>query len=228
MNASRHTDFIDTDLNAPQVPRPDLQAEEQADIQELGHLTRQRERLESEVAGTARELESLRQQQENLLQRKQTLESLRQRQGQYVEEKQDLTRRIHQCLLLLDKEEVRVSQLQELYANSRQLFTKLEGHLNELGEGGWPEERFDHELTRATDVLKGAGMEFKRALARLDALDWTSDAEGGLSGSGQGAEGGDFGYWLKVGVAIALPVALFCGLSALAVVWALTNLGIKP
>ncbi|MEX2606888.1 MAG: hypothetical protein WD708_06040 [Kiritimatiellia bacterium] len=226
MSSSRHTDFIDTDLHAPQVPRPDLQAEERADIQELGHLTRQRERLESEVAGTARELESLRQQQENLLQRKQTLESLRQRQGRYVEEKQDVSRRIHQCLLLLDKEEVRVSQLQELYVNSRHLFSKLEVQLNELGEGGWPEDRFDQELTRASDILKGARMEFKRALARLDALDWTSDSEGGLSSPG--ADAGDFGYWLKVGVAIALPVALFCGLSALAVVWALTNLGIKP
>lgn len=223
MSASRQTDFIDTDLHAPQVPRPDLQTEEREEVRELGHLTRQRERLESEVAGTARELESLRQQQENLLKRKQTLETLRQRQARYVEEKKDVSGRIHQCLLLLDKEEVRVSQLQELYANSRNVFARLEEELHNLGEGGWPEETFDQELTRATDALKGARMEFKRALARLDALDWTSGT--GDEPSGSGADSGDFGYWLKVGVAIALPVALFCGLSALAVVWVLTNTG---
>lgn len=218
---------MDADLQSPRVPRPDFQAEDDQTREKLGRMHRQREHLEEEVADTARELHSLQQQQENLLKRKQSLESLRLRQGQYVEEKQDLARRIHQCLLLLDKEEVRVSQLQELYGNSRTLFSRLESQLQGLVEGGWGEEEFDAELSQSADVVKGVRMEFKKALARLDRLDWTSDSEEaelepvGISDLG-------FGYWLKVGVAIGLPIALLCGLSVMAVLWILTTLGANP
>lgn len=225
MNNSRQTDFVDNDLQAPRIPRPDFDAEDADTREKLGQLHRQKAHLEEEVADTARELHSLQQQQENLLKRKQTLESLRLRQGAYVEEKQDLNRRIHQCLLLLDKEEVRVSQLQELYHNSRNLFSRLENQLGELVEGGWSEEDFDRELSHSTDVVKGVRIEFKKALAKLDALDWTSDAaDEDMDGDSRPG----FGYWLKVGIALALPIAVLGGLSALAVLWILTNTGGRP
>lgn len=228
MSSSRHTDFIDTDLQSPRIPKPDLQAEDAMTRNELGQLQAQRARLEDEVAGTARDLESLRQQQENLLKRKQNLESLRKRQGQYVEEKQELARRIHQCLLLLDKEDVRVSQLQELYATSRDLFTRLEAQLKELGEGGWDEDHFDDALAHSADVVKGVRMEFKKGLSRLDTLDWTSESEADAEADDIPLSAMGFGFWLKVGVAIGLPIAILCGLSALAVVWILTQPGIAP
>ncbi len=228
MNSSRQTDFIDADLHAPRIPRPDLQAEDAVTRNELGRLQAQRARLEDEVAGTARDLESLRQQQENLLKRKQSLESLRKRQGQYVEEKQELGQRIHQCLLLLDKEEVRVSQLQELYNHSRELFCRLETQLKELGEGGWDESHFDAELTSSADVVKGVRMEFKKGLARLDSLDWTSESDLTPDDEKIPMQEMGFGFWLKVGIAIGLPIAVLCGLSALAVVWILTKPGFGP
>lgn len=228
MNSSRQTDFIDADLHAPRIPRPDLQAEDAVTRNELGHLQAQRARLEDEVAGTARDLESLRQQQENLLKRKQSLESLRKRQGEYVEEKQELGQRIHQCLLLLDKEEVRVSQLQELYRHSRELFFRLETQLKELGEGGWDETHFDEELTRSADVVKGVRMEFKKGLARLDSLDWNSESDLPPDDEKTALQQMGFGFWLKVGIAIGLPIAVLCGLSALAVVWILTKPGFGP
>ncbi|MGA0333424.1 MAG: hypothetical protein ACO3N7_10300 [Kiritimatiellia bacterium] len=224
MNSSRQTDFIDSDLQAPRIPRPDFEAEETASRSRLGQLQRQREHLEQEVADTARELQSLHQQQESLLKRKQTLESLRQRQEQYVTEKQELSRRLHQCLLLLDKEEVRVSQLQELYQNSRNLFSRLEQQLEELEEGGWDEEVFDQKLSHASDVVKGVRIQFKKSLARLDAMDWNSEQESAEDlFPVQG-----FAFWLKVGFAVGLPIALLCGLSALAVVWILTGAGSGP
>jgi chromosome segregation ATPase len=228
MNPSRQTDFIDSDLSAPKIPRPDYQAEDVADRAELGNLQNQRKRLEEEVSGTARELESLRQQQENLLKRKQTLESLREQQGQYAEEKQDLTRRVHQCLVLLDKEEVRVSQLQELYATSRDLFSRLEDQLKNLGEGGWEESVFQDELTRSTDSLKAVRMQFKKGLARLDVLDWNSDSSDDEFLSEDLSMNYSFGFWLKAGIGIGLPLALLCGLVALLVVWILTNSGLRP
>lgn len=228
MSGSRQTDFVDVDLTAPRIPRPDIEAEDAATRVELGNLHRQRERLEEEVSGTARELESLRQQQENLLQRKQSLENLRQQQGRYVEEKQDLSRRIHQCLVLLDKEEVRVSQLQELYSTSRNLFSRLEDQLESLGDGGWDEQSFDQELTHATDTLKGVRMEFKKGLARLDALDWNNDQVEGEMQSEDFSESYGFAFWLKAGIALGLPIAFFCGIGALIVVWILTNTGTSP
>ncbi|MDF3130497.1 hypothetical protein P0Y35_14920 [Kiritimatiellaeota bacterium B1221] len=227
MNNERRTDFMDVDLQSPRVPRPDFQAEEHQTREKLGQMQRQREHLEEEVADTARELHSLQQQQENLLKRKQSLESLRLRQERYVEEKQDLARRIHQCLLLLDKEEVRVAQLQDLYGNSRKLFSRLESQLQALVDGGWSEEDFDAELSQSADVVKGVRMEFKKGLARLDSLDWTSDREDDEMES-VGLLDLGFGYWLKVGVALAIPIALLCGLSVMAALWILTTLGSNP
>lgn len=229
MNGGRQTDFIDRDLQAPQIPRPDLQAEARQTRDHLDQLQAQRSRLEEEVADTARDLESLRQQQENLLRRKQSLESLRKRQGEYVEEKLALGQRIHQCLLLLDKEEVRVSQLQALYSESRSLFSRLEQQLGGLEEGGWDESHFDEALNRALDVLKGVRMEFKKGLARLDSLDWTQ--ERGPEEAEEEAGGWpptSFWFWLKAGIGIGLPVALLGGLSALVVLWILTKPGFGP
>lgn len=221
MSARPATDFIDDDLRRSSGSRPDLKAAEQDSRRELGELTRQRERLEDEVSGTARELERLRQQQENLLKRKQSLETLRQRQDRYVEEKQDLAHRVHQCLLMLDKEEVRVAQLHDLYTGSREVFARLEAQLNQLGEGGWRDEDFDRKLTESGDAVQAARLEFKKTLARLDALDWTSaqPAEGEEGAGGDGS----FGYWLKAGLAFGLPVSVLLGLTALAVLWILTN-----
>jgi len=220
MNSPRQTDFIDTDLQHRQIPRPDFEAEDRRDGSRLQQLNQQRELLEEEVAGTARELESLRQQQENLLKRKQTLETLRQRQGQYVEEKQSLSRRIHQSLLLLNREEERINQVQQVYSESRQVFSRLVAELNELADGGWPEETFSRDLGHVQAALKAARMDFKRTLARLDALDWSREPETKRRSTGDQS----FLYWLRAGLALALPIALLGALSALAVFWVLTKL----
>ncbi|WFB35017.1 hypothetical protein P3T73_12690 [Kiritimatiellota bacterium B12222] len=227
MNNPHDTDFIDADLNQPRFPRPDLHAEDLEGQNQLGKMQQQRAQLEEEVSSAARELESLHQQQQNLLKRKQTLESLRQQQGEYVEEKQHLSRRIHQCLGLLDKEEMRVAQLQEVYANSRTLFSRLERELLALGEGGWSEEEFQPELIRVTDALEGVRMEFKKGLTRLDALDWTSEQSSETKDRGNLQNYG-FTFWLKVGAGIAVPLCVLGGFTALFVHWILTNTAFGP
>jgi hypothetical protein len=220
---SHPTDFIDDDLSGRTLG-PDglidpLATRRKAQT-DMDRMSKQRERLEDQVASTTQELERLRQKQENLQEQKKTLEDIRRQQGDYLREKKDIGQRLHQSLVLLEKEEIRVSQLAELYADSRETFGRMAEKLEALGEGNWEESRFDEEMTKALDQVKAMRMEFNKTLARLDAFGWPSE-EGEAATETTGAR--DFRDWLLMGLALGLPISLLLSLSAILVYFTLTK-----
>jgi hypothetical protein len=221
---SHPSDFIDEDLRGRTVGPNGLvdpAVLRRAQQDKLASMGRQRERLEEQVATTAQELERLRQQQESLERQKQTLEALRRRQVRYLDEKKEMGERLQQSIVLLEKEEQRVSQLVDLYADSRERFDELHRQLETLEEGGWTDSAFENELGKALDGLKAVRVDFGKTLGRLDALGWDPDAENSPTPPSS-AEG--FLHWARIGLAIAIPFALLLGLTALAVAFLLTKL----
>lgn len=222
---SRRTDFVDEDLTRRSVGADgmiDPIAARRAAESNLEKMSRQRDRLEDQVATTAQELERLRQRRENLESQRKNLEEIRKIQGEFLEEKKSLGQRLHQSLVLLEKEEVRIARLSDLYTDSRAIFSRLTDRLEALEDGGWTEEDFEDELTRANDQLKGLKLEFSKTVARLDALGWTPDTEASEEEDVLETTRG-FADWMVVGLAVGLPIALLLGCTALFVVYVLTN-----
>lgn len=226
----KHTDFIDDDLSGSVGVGPDGMidpiAARRAQSSNLNRMTEQRERLEDQVATTAQELERLRQKREDLETQKKSLEEIRKQQDAYLSEKKDMGQRIHQSLVLLEKEELRVAQLTELYGDTRRHFEQLQEKLDGMNEGNWEEDRFDEELSRSLDQLKATRIDFNKSLARLDALGWAPGQESSASEPEIAEESTmerGFVEWMSIGAAIGIPLAVLLGIAAILVHFALTK-----
>lgn len=227
---SNSTDFIDDDLSGGGIRRDgtiDPLAARRAAANNLERMSEQRERLEDQVASTAQELERLKQRREDLESRKHSLQEIRKQQEGYINEKKDMAQKVHQSLVMLEKEEVRVAQLTDLYADTRRKFGTMRDTIDSMDEGAWDEDRFHEELGKALDQLKALRMDFNKTLARLDAFGWPpADGEDEDVREHTGLAASDargFADWMLVGLAIGLPVALLLGLAAVGVYFALTQ-----
>ena len=191
----------------------------------LEAMAQQRERLEDQVATTAQELERLRQRREGLESQKRSLEEMRKHQDDYLDEKKDMTQRVHQSLVLLEKEEVRVAQLTDLYADSRKQFERMRERLDAMEEGAWGEDAFAEELSRALDQLKATRLDFNKSLARLDALGWSPETALAEQEEDEGSivEDRRFADWVFIGFAIGLPIAILLGVTSVLVYFSLTD-----
>lgn len=225
---SNPTDFVDLDLTRRNVGKDgmiDPMAARRAAAANLDRMGRQRERLEDQVATAAQELERLRQRQQDIETQKKTLEEIRSIQQDFLREKKKLAQRLDQSLVLLEKEEVRVSRLSELYRDSRVLFDGLNGELELLDEESWREEAFEEDLVKSNDRLKALRKEFAKGLARLDALGWTPETA--EAGEEELLDDRGFFHWMKIGFAIGLPIALLLALAAISVVSLLNHFAPK-
>jgi predicted nuclease with TOPRIM domain len=162
------------------------------------------------------ELEKLRQRQEDLDRQRKDLEELRKRQDDYQRGKQEMSDRLNQSLVTLEKEELQASRLAELLGATRKRFKVMLGEVQALDEETWPEDAIRDELNKAAALVDDVRMEYNKAVAKIDAV--SGDAKTPPSAAAhpavifeesrravEEAEKG-FGYWLKVGLAITLPL----------------------
>ena len=218
------TDFFDDDLHKPATPaEPAAPPPEPADpgrIRDPGmaRIARHRDQLESQVATAAKEIERLRQKQEDLEAERRSLEEIRRKQDEYLRSKKEIVQKLNQSLYALEREEVKATQLVDLYTSTRRSFRALLDDVQSVDETAWDKDRLGEEVTHALDRVSAVRVEVAKALARLDAMGGSSAMEGqgeeggGVDGGAAGSSGQGFGHWLKVGFAIGLPVALLVGL----------------
>jgi hypothetical protein len=188
-------------------------------------LSQKREEMTTQAAGTVQQLERLRMRQEELEREKDELQQLTQRQRDYERSKRDIIEKLTKSQVHLEREEVQASRMLELLHVTRSRFREVLSELNGIDEESWPTESFQLELGKAMVQIENAARDYKRAIAKIDATSWhkasptkalpTPDV-GVTDASPQG-----FLYWLKVGVAVSLPLALV--LVALFMVYLLLN-----
>lgn len=226
---SHNTDFVDDDLTGRGIGADgmiDPIAARKAAEANHGRMVQQRERIEDQVANTAQELELLRQKQEDLESEKRSLEAVRRLQEAYTREKQEMVATLHRSQTILEKEEVRASQLLELYTATRRDFSALQEHIGAIQEGSWEDEQFAEELVKAQDQLKAAKLSYDKSIARLEALGWNPEGSAPRDGDGSEEEelvGQGFGHWAMVGLAFSLPLTILLSLGALLVYVAITQ-----
>ena len=246
-------DFFDDDLNRAQEAerRAKLAADDLTKVGSEGtgadgvpvrsvsdftitRMSKHKQELDSKVAGAMEELEKLRKRQEDLDLQRKDLEDLRKRQEDYQRGKREMSDRLNQSLVTLEKEELQASRLAELLSATRKRFKAMLNDVQSIDEETWPEEAIRDELNKAATLVDDVRMEYNKAVAKIDAV--SGDAKTPPSAAAHPAvifeesrrvveetEKG-FGYWLKVGLAITLPLIVVLVLLAMVLFFARSHL----
>jgi len=211
------TDFIDDDLLRSSGAG---EAETSA-----ARLTRQKEQITNKVADTAEEIERLKMRQDELEHEKSSLEELNRKQDEYARSKKDIIENLSRNIILMEKDEVLANRMVELLSASRSRFKDILAEIRDVQEEGWAEDCFEEELDKALALIESARMEYSKAIAKVDAESWQKGGTGQaqlstLEDAGRGSIANKgFLFWLKVGVAVSLPMAFFILLLIAAYVW---------
>lgn len=197
----------------------------------LTRMAKHKEEVSAQVAQAMEELERLRTRQEDLEREKQDLEDLRRKQHEYESGKRELMTHLNQSLVKLEKDELKAEKLTELLGATRLRFRSFLSEVEDLQEDQWPEDGIRSELDKALTRIEQVRIEYNKALSKIDALAPDSGSSGSVRSpmimEHRGVvadENRSFGYWLKVGVAVTLPLSLV--LIALAVLRYLVDVGL--
>ncbi len=185
----------------------------------LTRMTKHKQELDQRVAGATEELEKLRQRQEDLDRQRKDLDDLRKKQDDYAHGRREMTDRLTQSLVTIEKEEIAANRLAELLSATRKRFKAMLGDLQAIDEETWSEEAFRTELNKASTLVDDIRLEYNKAVAKMDAISTAAPAAGGAPGAHPAVifeEGRrhdeepprTFSYWLKVGLAVTLPLIL--------------------
>ncbi|MFO7871871.1 MAG: hypothetical protein R6V03_10635 [Kiritimatiellia bacterium] len=196
----------------------------------LNRMAKQKETAAGQMSEAARQLEELRSKQSELESQRTELEQLTKQQEDYEKDKRDIVEKLERSLILVKREEVQAVRMAELLAEVRSRFKDTLNELKAIDEDSWDDEEFYAELNRAMTLVEEARSEHRKALARIDAAGWHKQ----LPPSAQSvAEERDvmpagrasFGHYLKIGLAVTLPLAVI--MAILFVAW-LAATGIWP
>ena len=185
----------------------------------LTRMTKHKQELDLKVSGANEELEKLRKRQEDLDRQRKDLEDLRKKQDDYTHGKREMMDRLTQSLVTIEKEEIAASRLAELLSATRKRFKGMLGEIQAVDEEGWPEEGFRDELNKASTLVEDVRLEYNKSVAKIDAINTAAPAPGSAPNVHPAVifEDGrrhddepekNFGYWLKVGLAITLPLII--------------------
>ena len=215
------TDFFDDDLMEKHIDlsvegmRSTDSSEEPARV--MTRMDKHRSQVEGQVAQTSEELERLRLRQETLERERKALQSLRERQDEYEAVRDDMIEHLGQRIPLLEREEVRIEQVSELVSRTRSRFKEMLEEVEHLNAEQWSDDVIRDELGKALALLEETRMEYQKSIAKLDSVRDTMNTEP-INGGSRVVKQADntasdgilsFAYWLKVGLAISLPLMLF-------------------
>lgn len=213
------TDFFDEDLaQANDLRKENIEEEDGVPVRpiseaSLSRMAKQKQELSNQVAGAAQEIELLRKKHEELEKEKGDLEELTGKQEEYEHGKRDIMNKLDRSIILIEKEEVQATNMAGLLSETRARFRDTLSELRKIDEATWSDETFHAELNRAMVLVENARMDYNKALAKIDAASWHKSAAEKtqppmLEEVGR-KPGLGFGYWLKVGFAVSLPLIMF-------------------
>lgn len=181
----------------------------------LTRMARHRKEVDNQTATASQELERLRKRQEQLEGEKRVLEDLQRKHDEYGRGKREMIDHLRRSLVGLERKEVEAQRLSELLTATRQRFKELLGDVEGLQEETWPEDQVRDELNRSLGLIESARMEYNKSMARIDAI--KADAPSATPNQpavlfeehgGSADEEKSFSYWMKVGLAVSLPVTV--------------------
>lgn len=228
------TDFFDDDLE--RVKRreptgnislgPGSKSIEEASrfegIQEGGDLNltqmkHHKEQVEDQVATAMKELERLRQRQEDLQHQKSDLEEIRKKQSLFDSGRREVLDTLSENLVGLEKDELKAEQLVELLSKSRKQYKNWARELDQLNDQNWDQDKYRTELNAALTRIEETRTEFKRTEGKIESLMGEfgqgvpasdSPAVRTSQASSSSMPALDFLSALKVGAGFTLPITV--------------------
>jgi vacuolar-type H+-ATPase subunit I/STV1 len=213
------TDFFDEDLIKAGAAGHGGSDEDPIPVQPvlgatLGKMAKKKEEMSSQVATAIQEIERLRMRQEELEREKNALEELTRKQDQYERDKMDIIEKLERTVVVMEKEESQAARMVELLSESRSRFKNTLTEIRAIDEDAWTDQNFNEELNKSAALIENARMDYKKSLAKIEAASWHTMSNEGAKAAGldDAAFGGggekEFGYWVKIGFAVSLPLVL--------------------
>jgi small-conductance mechanosensitive channel len=230
------TDFFDDDLvrqrNASRTPVPpraddavetlgqggasdDVPVRAISDLN-LTRMARHKHQVTEQSTVALQELERLKKRQEELEQEKRALEDLRRKHDDFDRGKREMTDHLKRSLVGLEREEVEFGRLVEQLGATRKRFKALLSGLEEIKEESWAEEEIREQLNRSLGIIEDTRMEYNKALAKIDAIKGSEKTPSSATPGSNAilfeerapSEDKPFAFWIKVGLAVSLPVMI--------------------
>ncbi len=170
----------------------------------------QKEELDLKLQQSREQLAALRRQQEELERQKGELEDLRRKQDEYARGKARMIEQLNRGLVLLEREQRQAEAGVELCNSTRQAFRNCLDQLHAIHDEQWTNENLRAELSRALGVVENASQEHNRACAKLPCMT-AKDSEvaaTSVAGNAGALPAGEFIRYVKIGVAVSLPVII--------------------
>jgi len=177
------------------------------------------EHLDSQVQKAQEQLLQLKRQQEQIEKQKRELEELSRRQEELERGRTDMTDKLTRSLVVLEREAYDTQKKLEQLRATRESFGQHLELIEAIDPKSWNPSDLHKELSRALSTVDDARAEFSQQRSRLQA----ADEAGGDVALPEAAPdvselletgGRSFGQWMKIGMALTLPLIIF-GLIAL-------------
>ena len=208
-------DFFDDDLIDETSPDDQPQADpppEPLSETSLRRMKRQKQELTTQVVGAVKEIEELRRRQELLEKERSDIEDLARKQDAYEAAKRDIMDKLSHSIIHLEKDETQATRFVELLSVMRNRFRDTLAELEGISEAGWSNETFQVELNKALVLVEDARAVYGKGMAKIEAETWQKVKEGQIEplvlrkGDRPGDMPRSFGFWLRAGLAFAVPL----------------------
>ncbi|MEI6562737.1 MAG: hypothetical protein WCO42_00360 [bacterium] len=192
----------------------DLASRPLSDIN-ITRMARHREEVNTQKASAKLHIERLKQKQSEMEREEQMLSDLLEKQDQYERGKQEMIDRHSESLVSLQKLGDHASRQVEVYFTTRDRLAAALDELQKINDTNWPEESFRDELNKAVVQIDAIRSDFVKAQATIEAVGGpvilfdeqarktSTQDEDEFETTTKG-----FGYWLKVGFAVSLPLVV--------------------
>ncbi len=213
-------EFVDPDLLGSAA---DEREEDPAQDVEVPEARRDLERKTLEME---ERLRKLRQEQEELELKRGELEDLRRRQDQFLRERRAVREDLAQAVVLLEREIAAITDRLEWMRTTRDGFREKLAQIDAIDENTWTEENLREEVDFGLRLLSDARVEHARAQSRLQEMIQAGGSrrdDGAESETPRAAASFGLGEMVRLGLAVALPVAVVVVISLVILTWILRS-----
>ncbi len=190
----------------------------------LTRMARHREEVNTQMASAKLQIERLKQKQGEMEREKHMLEDLLEKQEEYERGKQEMAARLSESIVSLQKLGEHAARQVEVYSLTRDRFVADLDELQQINDAEWTDESFRDELNKAVTQINGIRNDFVKAQATVEAVGGPirlfdeSRAKTPHEEDSEFAPVKGFGYWMKVGLAVSLPLIITIIITAIVLV----------